>query len=110
MQHLVEQHHSPDGLLTFKVERDEGGDFCLSFDGYTWHTHADILASQSGLIEDEAVRQFVDDLLDGRAIIAIARVSGRIRDVWVTDEPVPDEYKPDDEAIEFRFWDREPVA
>jgi hypothetical protein len=60
--------------------------------------------------EDRAVRQFVDDLIACRAIIAVARVGGQIRDVWVADEPVPDKYKPDDETIEFRYWDGRLVA
>ena len=110
MLHLIEEHRSPDGLLTFKVGREDDGDYCLGFDGYSWHTHADILASQSRLGEAEAVRQFVGDLVGGRAIIAIARVDGKIRDIWIADAPVPDKYKPDDETIEFRYWDGRPVA
>lgn len=110
MPHLIEEHRSPDGLLTFKVEREDDGDYCLGFDGYSWHTHADILASSSGIDEADAVRQFVDDLVSGRAIIGISRVGGEIRDVWVADELVPDKYKPDDETIEFRYWDGKPVA
>ena len=110
MLQLIEQHRSPDGLLTLKVGREADGDVCIGFDGYSWHTHADILASLSGLREDEAVRQFVDDLIGGRAIIAVARVSGKVRDVWVVDEPTPDKYKPDDETIEFRYWDGRSVA
>jgi len=47
----------------------------------------------------------VDDLLNSRAIIAIARVGDTIRDVWVTDTRIPDKYKPEDETIEFRYWD-----
>jgi hypothetical protein len=110
MLHLVEQHRSPDGLLTLKVGREDDGDVCIGFDGYSWHTHADILASLSGLEEDEAVRQFVENLVSGRAIIAVARVAGKIRDVWVTDEPVPDKFKPEDEVIEFSYWNGRPAA
>ena len=96
MLHLVEQHRSPDGLLTLKVGREDDGDICIGFEGYSWHTHSDILASLSGLREDAAVRQFVDDVIGGRTIIAVARVAGQIRDVWVADEAVPDKYKPED--------------
>jgi hypothetical protein len=110
MLQLVEQHRSPDGLLTLKVGREADGDVCIGFDGCSWHTHADILASLSGLREVEAVRQFVDGLLGGRAIIAVARVGGKIRDVWVADEAIADKYKPDDETIEFRYWDGRPAA
>ncbi len=100
---ILEQHRTPDGLLNFIVVR-ECDDVSLGFDGYAWHTHDDILASLSGSSKEIAVRQFVDDLLNGRSIIAIARVQGQIRDVWVTDEPVPSRFKPDDETIEFRLW------
>src|SRR5258706_2455449 len=110
MLHLVEEHRSADGILTLKVGREDDGDVCIGFDGYSWHTHGDILASLSGLREDEAVRQFVDAVIGGRAIIAVARVAGQIRDVWVADEPAPDKYKPEDETIEIRYWDGRAVA
>jgi hypothetical protein len=29
----------------------------------------------------------------------------RIRDVWVTDGEFDDKYKPDEETVQFRFWD-----
>jgi hypothetical protein len=102
---IVEQHWSPDGLLKLVVGCSDDGDMCLGFEGFPWHTHADVLASMSGLSENAAVRKFVDDLVGCRTIIAIARVGGKILDVWVTNEPKPDKYKPDDETIEFRYWD-----
>jgi hypothetical protein len=49
-------------------------------------------------------------LLSGRTFIGIARVSGTIRDVWITDKPHSDKYKPDNETMEFRYWDGRPVA
>ena len=107
---VVEQHRSPDGLLSFTVERADDGDYCLGFEGFPWHTHADILATTSGLSEDAAVRQFVDALLGSRAIIAVARVAGAIRDVWIADSTAPNKYKRDDETIEFRYWDGRPAA
>jgi hypothetical protein len=102
---IIEDHRSPDGLLGFLVSRDLDGDIALGFDGFPWHTHADILASRSELSGSEPVRQFVDDLLNGRSIIGIARVGDTLRDVWVTDGPFPDKYKPEDETVEFRYWD-----
>jgi hypothetical protein len=102
---IVEQHDSPDGLLKFVVEREDDGDICLGFQGVGWHTHADILASSSGLSEDAAVRQFVDRLLSGRTIVAVMRIDGQIRDVWITDDPARDaKYKGSNETLEFRYW------
>jgi hypothetical protein len=107
---VIEEHRTPDGLLRFVIERDDDGDISLGFDGYPAHTHGDILASQSGLPVPEAVRDYVDRLLNGRSFICIASVAGKIRDVWVTDDLRLDKYKPDNETVQFRFWDGRPVA
>jgi hypothetical protein len=102
---IVEEHETPDGLFRFIVVRTDDGDICLGFDGFPSHTHGEILASLSGLPIDAAVRGYIDGLLSGRSFIGIARLDGKIRDVWVTDDPHPDEYKPDNETMEFRYWD-----
>jgi hypothetical protein len=105
MMQIVEQYISGDGLLNLIVCSYDDGDTTLGFEGYAWHTHADILASLSGLPEPEAVRRFVNDILDDRSVIAVSRIGAAIRDVWVTDNPVSElKYKPDDERIEFRYW------
>jgi hypothetical protein len=101
----TEKYVSPDGSLTFLVVR-EHSDVSLGFEGTPWHTHADILASLSGLSQEDAVSQFVTSLLENKRAIAIATVNGRVRDVWVADDPAGvDIYKPEDEVITFRLWD-----
>lgn len=92
---VVEEHRSPDGLLKLVVWRDPDGDITVGFDGFSWHTHADILAGLSDLPDDAAVREFVDDTLGGRLIIAVSRVGDIIRNVWVTDTAEADKYKPE---------------
>jgi hypothetical protein len=106
---IIEEHRTPDGLLRFVVERGPDGDLALGFDGYSWHMHGDILASLSGLPVEEAVRAFIDGLLKGESFIGISRVRGEIQDAWVTDDPRPDKYKPDEETMEFRYWDGRPA-
>jgi hypothetical protein len=102
---ILEQHVSPDGQLRLIVTRDMNGDTSLGFDGFTWHTHGDILSRIQGVPEDAAVRQFITDLLDGRSTIAISRVGQTIQDVWITDDVQSElKYKPADEVIEFRNW------
>ena len=101
---IIERHCTPDGLLTFIVARSHDGDISRGFEGFPWHTHADILASLSGLPKAAAVRRYVDELLVGRSVIAIARIGERIRDVWVMDGEFDDRYKPEEETVEFRFW------
>jgi hypothetical protein len=98
------EYISPDGLLRFIIERGDD-DVSLGFAGSEWHTHADLLAESLGVSEQEAVARFVEDLLKDRAIIAVSRVGGVIREVSVTDDPASElRYKPEEEDIEFRYW------
>ena len=104
----ITRHISPDGLLTFVVAH-KADDVTLGFEGYPWHTHADILAALSGTSPKAAVEQFVAALLGNKAVIAVATVAGRIEDVWVSDDPLKaDPHKPDGEVIALRFWDGTP--
>jgi hypothetical protein len=82
---VVEEHHSPDGFLRLLVTRDDGGDVAIGFDGYTWHTHGDILAALSGLPEEDAIRLYVDSILGDEQIIGVLRMGGKVQDVWVID-------------------------
>lgn len=104
---VVERHTSPDGLFDLIVT-NEHGDWSVGFDGYAWHTHGDILYAWGYCgTPDEAVRQFVDDVLACRWVIVISRIDGRIDAIWVTDDPQRDEakYASPNETIEKRFWD-----
>jgi hypothetical protein len=105
----VEEHVSPDGRLGFLVVAAPDGDLTLGFDGYPWHTHADILASLSGLAATDAVRQFVADLLSDKSVIAMWGVPGKVDDVWVSDDPASDvAYPQAGEVIELRHWSGRP--
>lgn len=107
----VESHVSPDGRLQFLVVADPDGDLALGFDGFPWHTHADILASLSGLEQAQAVRRYIDDLLDDKSVIALWGVPGEVRDVWVSEEPARDAHYPiEGEVIELRYWSGRPWA
>lgn len=102
---IIEKHTSRDGLLKLVVFREDDGDMTVSFEGYAWHTHADVLAATSGLSEADALRRLIDDVLGDVAIIAVSWVGGEARDVWVTDDPASDlRDQPKDETIEFRDW------
>lgn len=107
----VEEHISPDGCLRFLVVADSDGDLALGFDGYPWHTHADILAEVSGLGQPEAVRRYVADLPHDRLAIALWGIPGEVRDVWVSDDPARDTAYPiEGEVIELRYWSGRPWA
>jgi hypothetical protein len=107
----VEEHVSPDGRLRLRVVTGADGDVTLGFDGFPWHTHADILAATAGLPEAEAVRRFVADLTGGAAVIVLWSVGGELRDVWVSDNPAADAgyasttYAEPGESVALRYWD-----
>jgi hypothetical protein len=101
---------SPDGTLTFQIRR-YSDDVALGFAGASWHIHGDMLAELSGYSVEEAIDRFLDDLQQGRLVIAIATVSGAVRDIWIKDDPEePDRYQPEDETIRLRYWDGTPFA
>jgi hypothetical protein len=105
---IIAEYVSPDDQLRFVVQEDEQ-DISLGFEGYPWHTHADMLASTFGTSEALAVSRFVDDLLGDRCIIAVSRIGGTIRDVWITTDPRSDlRHGSDDEILELRYWSGAP--
>ena len=105
-----ESHTSADGTLTLVVIRQDG-DITVGFDGLSWHTHGDVLVGDYQLRGDfdlspeAATRRFVADVLDNRAILAVSRADGVLKDVWVTDSPADDAgHASPSEEIEFRYW------
>ena len=105
----VDRYVTPDGALTFLVQR-EPDDITLGFDGYSWHTHADIIAELRGEAdESSALQTYIDDLLHDRLPIVLLKKCGNILDVWVLpfpDDPVSDPYLEDEETLEVRSWTR----
>lgn len=108
---IVEEHRSPDESLRLVVIRGDDGDVAIGFDGYTWHTHGDILAALSGLPEPQAVREFVDRIVSDNQVIVLSRRNGVVEDAWPTDDHLAEtEYRAEDETLEFRMWSGRPVA
>ena len=103
---MLEEHVSPDGQLRFRVVTDEDGVVTLGFDGFPWHTHADILAVTTGRSVEEVVRQFVGDLLSGESVIVLWSVGDELRDVCVSDDPARDaSCALPGESVVLRYWD-----
>lgn len=82
------EHLSPDGKFRLLLRTDREGDVSIGFAGYPWHTHGTILAATSGRLEGEAVRQFLQKVLDGSSVIAVWSREGKIADVWVSEDPL----------------------
>jgi hypothetical protein len=101
---ITKEYFSPDDQLRFVVDHEEQ-DVHLGFEGFPWHTHAGVLASEFGTSKELAVSRFVRDLLSDRSVIVVSRTGGTIRDVWISADPRSDlRYKSDDEVLEFRYW------
>jgi hypothetical protein len=108
---IVERHSSPDGLLQLIVDRANDGDWSVGFDGFSWHTHGDLLTWEYGGSPETAVRAFVDHIVSSQRVIVISRIDGRISDAWITDDPSRDEqtYASLNEIIEKRLWNGEQI-
>jgi hypothetical protein len=105
----LERHVSPDGTLTFIVTEEDDGDLTLGFEGYRWHTHGDLQAALSGLSEAEAIRSFIDELLNDKKSIVLQKIADNISDIWITDDVAEEmqdlqKYGESNETLEFRFW------
>jgi hypothetical protein len=107
----TDEHHTPDGRFTLLVKYEDD-DISIGFAGFEWHTHGDLLAGSypfgevSGLTPETATRRFVEDIVSNRAVIAVIKAEGSIRDVWITDDIEKElRHKRPDEEIEFRYWD-----
>src|SRR5690348_6665211 len=104
---------SPDGQLKFLVTCPDG-DWTIGFDGFPWHTHGSILAELSGQDEVLAVERFLSDLTNNVSVIAMRRIFGELKNVWVTDNPAEEilsskKYGLPGETFEFRRWNGTPV-
>lgn len=97
---------SPDGLITFDIIQDKS-DIILGFVGFPWHTHGDLLAAEGfGDSEQTAVEEFVAQLLQNKLIIAVFRRGDEICAIQIDDDPEGTKrYMPEDETVEFRYWD-----
>ncbi|MBA3313491.1 MAG: hypothetical protein M3552_19125 [Planctomycetota bacterium] len=108
-----ERHVSPDGLLALVVMNQEK-DLCVGFEGSAWHVHADQLANAFRCSEEEAIRQFTDDIIESRVPIAVCRASGKIETAWAFVWPADVDLKPGTgyqepgETIEYRYWNGRP--
>jgi hypothetical protein len=88
------------------VVTSDDGDLTIGFEGFAWHTHGDIESAIRQVPEQIAVQQFLAELVTNRAVIAVSRTGGEIRDVWVTADVAKElKYRGENELLEFRFWD-----
>ena len=113
----IERHQSPDGQFALLVDCTDG-DWTIGFEGFSFHTHGDILSAwgYEGSPE-QATRSFVADIIASRRSIVIWRVNGKIRDFDVpvdlnSEELAADlkKYGSAGETVEARYWDGRPAA
>ncbi|MCK6472013.1 MAG: hypothetical protein L6R28_09730 [Planctomycetes bacterium] len=102
---ILEEHKSPDGLLTLQVVAGDDGLTTIGFAGLPWHTHAEILASVNWTDNATAVKRFVEEMTGDRETIVVAWLNGKIQDAWPTDDPEKElDFQQPGETLEFRLW------
>jgi hypothetical protein len=108
-----QEYISPDKQLRLLVTSSDG-DVTIGFADCPAHTHASILSDLFECDEPEAVKRFVSDIVESRAVIAIWRIGDRIRDVWLPEHEGHTlrtvvanlrKHGEPDETVEFRLWD-----
>ncbi len=65
-----ERHTSPDGKLTLFVGRLAEDDFIIGFEGFSWHTHPDLLGGSA------RAQDFIEKILSNELVVAVARREG----------------------------------
>lgn len=108
---IPERHTSPDDSMVLIVESVDN-DFTIGFEGFSWHTHGDILDAWGYQGSPETRTQsFINDVLESRRAIAIVKVDGIVCDICIPedlfDRPLStyfNKYAPPNETTEFRYW------
>jgi hypothetical protein len=104
---MTERYPIPDTTLTLLVQRDDG-DITIGFDGYPWHTHADIIADLLGQRDPEsALKTYLDDLFHDRLPIILRKKAGVLTEPFIPDfpdDPIDTKYFEPDESYELRYW------
>ena len=105
-----EEHLSADGLFKLAVELLEDGDAVIGFKigdsrAFAGHTHPGILARLSSQSKEDAVRSYLEDILNDRRVIALLWEDDTLIDVWVSEDPAGDQsYPQGNERLELRYW------
>lgn len=98
-------HVSPDGKLALTVIGDVDGEQLIGFHGFDWSVQMSILGEVTGTSPREAGMQFIQDVLQDKAMIAVLLSQGMITDVWITEDPKVDRnYLKPGEELQFRYW------
>jgi len=114
---IIERYTSPDALMELLVY-STAGDLTISFSGYNWHTHGNILNAWGYEGSPEAsTRAFVEDILQSRRGIAVVRLDGKVSEIIVPDDlldrPLCEsfaKYTQPNEMTEFRYWNGQPAV
>ena len=109
---MVERYTSPDGLLQL-VLVESAGDCTVGFRGGSWRADGDALVGEyellgvSGLTALEAVRRFVDEVLNDQIQMVIATTPGGAPDLWPTWDPQRTiERAQPNEQLQLRTWNK----
>ncbi|MGI8436873.1 MAG: hypothetical protein ACR2NX_08205 [Chthoniobacterales bacterium] len=104
---MTERYATPDAGLTLLVQRDDD-DITIGFEGFPWHTHADIIADLRRQKDPESALQvYLDDLFHDRLPIVLVKKAGVLTEPFIPDfpsEPIDTSHSQPEETYEVRFW------
>lgn len=85
MQRLSELQ-SPDAQLTFIVAEGKDGEKFVTFEGSSWHAHADGIAAWLEVPESEALAKLEHEITSDSLPIIVSTDAGATIDPWVSDD------------------------
>ncbi|KFG70714.1 hypothetical protein JH26_02905 [Microvirga sp. BSC39] len=101
---VLEEHTTPDGLLTLSVHKFIDG-IAIGFDGLAWHTHPDLLVGSYGDDEEKALRGFISAILNDKLLIVCLTAGDGLEAAWVEDDlHYALDAAVESKAIKIRYW------
>ena len=82
---ILEEHSTPDGLLTLSVQQYDDG-IAVGFADLPWHTHPSLLVGRYGDGEEEALRGFISALLNDGLLIVCSMSGDRLDEAWIEED------------------------
>jgi hypothetical protein len=81
----IREVQSPDGKLKFIVAQGKDGTQFVTFEGSSWHVHADGICDWLSVPETEAFSHFEKSLTSDRLPIIVSTDAGASIDPWISD-------------------------
>ena len=82
---VIKTISSPDGLLTLQIQVADDGSTSIGFIGGEWHTHTDLISSWLKVKEENAIEEFINQVIYNKLPIITSIDGGVSFEPWVSD-------------------------